>query len=199
MQEEKENQDKLITIIIPYYNVLEYTLELFKVLTPQLTDDIEVILIDDGCNEKELDNLKANIIHLDKNSGGASVPRNTGLDMAKGKYIVFIDADDLISDDFIETLKEATKEDWDYCYYSWKCRTCDVIIKDNPPYWNTCVWNCIYKKELIGDNRFNPDIIIGEDKDFNLRVRHGTYKSIEKIIYFYNIDVPNSLIKRTSV
>lgn len=187
--------NKLITIIIPYYNVLSYTKKLFEVLEPQLDDEIEVILVDDGCNEKELDNFKATVIHLDKNSGGASIPRNVGIDLAEGKYIVFIDSDDLVTNDYIKTLKEATKEDFDYCYFSWKTKDYDVIIKDEPPKWNTCVWNCIYKRELIGNERFNPDLRIGEDLEFNLRVRKGKYKGIPKIIYFYNIDTPNSLMK----
>ena len=187
--------NKLITIVIPYYNVLSYTKKLFEVLEPQLDDEIEVILVDDGCNEKELDNFKANVYHLNKNSGGASTPRNVGIDLAKGRYIVFIDSDDLVTNDYIKTLKEATKEEFDYCYFSWKTKDYDVIIEDEPPKWNTCVWNCIYKIELIGNERFNPDLRIGEDLEFNLRVRKGKHKAISKIIYFYNIDTPNSLMK----
>lgn len=191
----REEKIKLITIIIPYYNVLSYTLKLFDVLTPQLDETIEVIVIDDGCNETELDKLKAKVIHLEKNSGGASVPRNVGLDLAKGKYILFIDADDMITPDYVKTIKEKLKEDFDYCYISWECKTCKIIIEDKPPEWNTCVWNCIYKKELIGNIRFDPEIIIGEDKDFNIKVRKGKNTSIQKIIYYYNVDTPKSLTK----
>lgn len=53
----------LLSIIIPYYNTLQETKELFKILEPQLNDKVEVLLIDDGCNEKELDKLKARVIH----------------------------------------------------------------------------------------------------------------------------------------
>ena len=92
---------KKLSIIIPYYKTLEYTKKLFAVLEPQLTPQVEVILIDDGCNETELDNLKAKVIHLDKPSGNASHPRNVGLDNAKGEYIAFIDSDDLITNNYI--------------------------------------------------------------------------------------------------
>ena len=187
---------KLLSIIIPYYNVLQYTKELFRVLEPQLTEEIEVIIVDDGCGEKELDTLKAKVFHLKQNSGGASIPRNVGLDNASGDYIVFIDADDMISNDYIKTIVNATKNDFDFCYYSWKTKDYEVIIKDEPPSWNTCVWNCIYKRKLIGKERFKKEIIICEDLEFNNRVRHGKHMSIEKIIYFYNNDVPNSLMKR---
>ena len=41
-----------LSIIIPYYNALKYTKKLMKVLEPQITKDVEIIIVDDGCNEK---------------------------------------------------------------------------------------------------------------------------------------------------
>ena len=185
----------LISIITPYYKTLFKTKKLAKVLMPQLNENIEWIIIDDGCNQYELDKLNAKVIHLLKNSGGASIPRNVGLDVAKGKYILFVDSDDMVSNDYIKIIMNKLNEDFDYCYISWKSSFCDVVIQDKPPEWNCCVWNCIYKKELIGDNRFDPKLIIAEDYDFNKRVRKGKYTSITEIIYFYNNN-PNSLTKR---
>ena len=91
-----------LSIITPYYNTLKYTLRLAEILQPQLTKEIEWIIVDDGCNEKALDNLKAKVIHLPNNSGGASRPRNVALDIAKGDYIAFIDSDDIVRHDYIE-------------------------------------------------------------------------------------------------
>ena len=185
-----------LSIITPYYNVLGYTKELNKILETQLTDETEWIIIDDGCNEKELDKFKAKVIHLKDNSGGASVPRNIGLDIAKGKYIAFIDADDMISENYIEKiLEKINTEDFDYCYIGWQSPNFSIIIDDEPPEWNMCVWNCIYKKEIVGNERFNSEIIIGEDYDFNVRVRKGKRTSIKEYLYYYN-DTPNSLMKR---
>lgn len=191
-----KNEDLLISIITPYYNAREYIIELAKVLTPQLTNQIEWIIIDDGCNEKVLDNFRAKVIHLENNSGGASIPRNIGLDNAKGKYIVFIDADDLVSNDYIQIILNKAKEQWDYCYISWKGKSNRIIIENEPPKWNCCVWNCIYKRELIGNQRFKPELKIAEDYDFNNRVRKGKRANITKIIYHYNEDTPNSLTKQ---
>ena len=87
-------EDFLISIITPYYKTLHQTKHLAAILEPQLDDSIEWIIIDDGCHEQELDNLKAKVIHLENNSGGGSVPRNVGLDTARGQYILFIDSDD---------------------------------------------------------------------------------------------------------
>lgn len=191
-----KNEDLLISIITPYYNVREYIIELAKILTPQLTDQVEWIIIDDGCNEKVLDNFKAKVIHLENNSGGASIPRNIGLDNAKGKYIAFIDADDLVSPDYIQTILHKTKEEWDYCYISWKGKINQIIIREEPPKWNCCVWNCIYKRDLIGNERFKPELKMAEDYDFNNRVRKGKRANITKIIYYYNENTPNSLTKQ---
>lgn len=190
-----KKEDLLISIITPYYNTLEYTQELAKVLKPQLNKQVEWIIIDDGCNEKELDDLPANVIHLKENSGGASIPRNVGLDIAEGKYICFIDSDDLVSEDYLSTIIEKTKEDWEYCYFSWKGDHA-VIITDEPPTWNCCIWNCVYKKDLIGNTRFRPDLKMAEDYYFNQEVRKGKKGIINKIIYYYRVDSPNSLSKQ---
>lgn len=182
-----------LSIITPYYKTLNETLELAKILEPQLTKEVEWIIVDDGCSEKELDNIKAKVIHLDKPSGNASKPRNVGLDNAKGEYIAFIDSDDKVSPDYVKTILEETKEEWDYCYISWDWKQGEVIISNEPPEWNTCVWNCVYKKDLIGNTRFDLTKNIGEDEYFNKKVRKGKKHNITKVLYHYTWNRPNSL------
>lgn len=181
-----------LSIIIPYYKAIEYTERLMEVLEPQLTPEVEVIIVDDGCNEKKLDKYKANVVHLATNSKGASVPRNKGLDLAKGEYVTFIDADDMISEDYVATILEKIKSGFDYCFFSWNFKGEDIIIEEEPPWWNGSVCNCIYKRSLIGNERFKP-IRIGEDKEFNERVRKGKRENILKVLYHYNLDNPNSI------
>ena len=182
----------LLSIIIPTYNRNKYIVKLLDKLHSQIQDNVEVIVVDDH-SDIPLEESWFKYIYLEQNSGGASVPRNVGLDNAKGKYICFIDSDDMISDDYISTIIEATKECWDYCYFGWKSKY--TTITGEPPSWNCCVWNCIYKKDLIGSVRFNPKLKIAEDYEFNQKVRKGTYKVINKILYYYEVDTPNSLIK----
>lgn len=183
-----------LSIITPYYKTLKETQRLAETLELQLNDGVEWIIIDDGCNELELDKLKATVIHLDKNSGGASKPRNVGLDNAKGEYIVFIDSDDLVSDDYIsKILNKINTSTFDYCLFSWQfngIRKDEVIIEDEPPIWNCSVWNCIYKNTK---ERFNENLKIAEDYDFNLRARKGKKENIKDILYFYNDGRPESL------
>lgn len=181
----------LLTIIIPYFNTLEETKRLFDVLEPQLTDEIEVILIDDGCNEKELDKLKANIIHLPTNSGGASKPRNIGLDNAKGEYVAFIDSDDLVSEDYIETILPKLKTD--IIFISWRSEKHNVVVINKPPKWNCSVWSRVYRREII-NTRFDENLKIAEDWKFNQEFKYESYTHISKQIYYYNIR-ENSLIR----
>lgn len=186
-----------LSIIIPTYNRNEKLLKLLNILNMQITDEVEVIVIDDHSdNELKLDFPKwLKYIRLKENSGGASVPRNVGLDNANGEYIAFIDSDDTVKDNYIKTILDKTNEVWDYCFISWECNTHQIIIKDNPPKWNCCVWNCIYKRELIGNTRFNPELVIAEDYDFNQKVRKGKKANITEVLYYYEQFSPDSLVK----
>lgn len=191
----KEVSSVKLSIITPYYNALDYIKELAKILEPQLKNMVEWIIIDDGCHEAELDKFNAIVVHLPNNSGGASKPRNIGLDIAKGKFIAFIDSDDTVSPDYIEKIFNSFYTKYDYCYLGWDSPHYTIVIEDQPPSWNCCVWNCIYKKSLIGSKRFDEGLVIGEDYEFNNKVRIGIHHSIREVLYHYH-DTPNSLIKR---
>lgn len=190
-----EDLSTKLSIIIPTYNRNEYIVKLLDKLHNQMKDNVEVIVVDDH-SDIPLESSWFKYIYLDENSGGASIPRNVGLDNAKGRYICFVDADDMVSDDYIETILEKTKEDWEFCYISWQGKSNKVIIRDTAPTWNCCVWNCVYKRDLIGDKRFDPKLKMAEDYDFNRKVRNGKKANITKILYYYNEDTPNSLTKQ---
>lgn len=174
-----------LSIITPYYDCLEYTKKLRDVLEPQLKEDVEWIIVDDGCNEKELDDFNAIVIHLKENSGCAGIPRNIGLGLALGEYITFIDADDLVSHDFVEKiLNKIENEDFDYCLMSWYSDDFKIDVKNGRPEWNCSVWGIVYKDTLIRDKRFN-DCRIGEDYIFNKEVLSGKCAFIEDFLYYY--------------
>ena len=174
-----------LSIITSYYNSLEYTKELYEKLKPQLNDNVEWIIVDDGCSEVELDNFNAKVIHLEKNSGCAGIPRNVGLDLAQGEYITFIDSDDLVSYNFVsKILEKIDSEDFDYCLMSWWSDNFKIDVINGRPEWNCSVWGIVYKKELIGDIRFN-DIRVGEDWVFNREVLKGKRSIISDFLYYY--------------
>ena len=185
------------SIITPYYQALQYTKELAKTLEPQLTSEVEWIIVDDGCNEKALDDFKARVIHLKENSGGASVPRNEGLAAASGEYITFIDADDYVKPNYISTILNKIKtSNFDYCLFGWQGigpLNLTVKITDQAPEWNTAVWNCIYKKEKIKNIQFDKTLCIAEDEKFNLEARKGKKENILDILYVYRSGVQTGL------
>lgn len=186
-----------LAIIIPYYKTYDETKKLMDILIPQITDETEVFLIDDGCHDERLDQYKEkiNIIHLEENHG-LSYARNRGIERATGKYLTFIDSDDYVSDDYVKTIiDKINTSDFDYCYFSWKAMNSKMVvrIKDNPPTWNLAVWNAVYKTdyvELFDDNiRFMEDV----PWQIKMRAKNGKKEIIDKVLYYYNDGRPGSL------
>ena len=141
---------KFLSIIIPCYNAEPYINELLDCLNPQITDEVEVIVVDDGSDKPFVTDYKwATVIR--KENGGASSARNVGIDRSKSQYLAFIDADDLVSDKYIDTIiKTAKTEKFDYCYMSWKTLPQGIqmeiklkSVEDKFPPYNLCVWNRI--------------------------------------------------------
>ena len=102
--------DKLVSVIVPVYNVDRYLGRCIKSIMQQSYRNLEIILVDDGsldgcphiCDKwSERDN-RIHVIH--KTNGGLSSARNAGLKVAKGEYIAFLDCDDCIHTIFIEHL-----------------------------------------------------------------------------------------------
>jgi len=100
----------LISIIVPVYKVEEYLDECITSIINQTYENIEICLVDDGspdgcpekCDQWGLKDSRINVIH--KKNGGLSDARNIGIDNANGKLIAFVDSDDYISEEYIETL-----------------------------------------------------------------------------------------------
>ena len=195
---------KILSIIIPCYNAEPYINELLQTLDRQINDSVEVLIIDDGSAKPFSTNYKWATVIRQKN-GGAAAARNTGLDKATGEYVAFIDADDLVVDNYINTiLKKISVEHFDYCYLSWKAFggwNCNVqlnSIEDKFPPFNLCLWNRIYKRDMIGDVRLNTNKPIAEDAEFIRDVKEtGKKKSfIHEYMYLYRSNTPNSLTKK---
>ena len=93
----------LISIIIPVYNREKYIEECLNSILSQTFNDYEILLIDDGsndntgiiCDKYAEENKKIKVFH--KKNGGVSSARNLGLRCAKGKWIIFVDSDDVLA------------------------------------------------------------------------------------------------------
>ncbi|MCP1166352.1 glycosyltransferase [Bacillus sp. 1813sda1] len=110
----------LISVILPIYNVEMYIEECLSSLVHQTigVENLEVIMVNDCSTDntgKVLDQYAENYnnfkaIHLEKNCGAPGKPRNIGIDIAKGKYLIFMDPDDYIPADAYETLFNIAEE-----------------------------------------------------------------------------------------
>ena len=103
----------LITVIIPVYNIENYLEKCVYSVMNQTYRNLQIILVDDGsvdssgkiCDELALKDQRIQVIH--KENGGPSDARNTGINLAEGKYIGFVDGDDYIDNDMYEALYTA--------------------------------------------------------------------------------------------
>lgn len=103
-------KNSLISIIIPVYNVEKYLDKCLKSIINQTYTNLEIILIDDGskdksgsiCDKFEKEDNRIKVIHTE--NCGVSHARNTGLELMKGEYYIFIDSDDYIKNNMIENL-----------------------------------------------------------------------------------------------
>lgn len=195
-----------LSIIIPAYNAEPYIDQLMQTLKLQITDEVEVIVIDDGSKIPYLPPYEWIRLERFEDNRGVSAARNHGIDLAQGDYIAFIDADDLVADNYIQLiLDKIDAEHFDYCYLSWKTIGHDwnytvqlKSIEDKFPPFNLCVWNRIYKRSFIKNIRFNVLKRCAEDAEFirKLHEDKGKKAFIPDIIYYYRSDTPNSITER---
>ena len=196
----------LLSIIIPAYNTQRYLSDLIKDFTRQLNklsnpNEVEIIIID-GSDIDYTEYYKEYcekypITYYKKINDTAAASRNYGIDHTTGKYIVFVDSDDRIADNFLSAIldKIKTVKEFDCCYYSWRIvgRYRDTfIITDKPPEWNWCLWIRVWSRKYIGDVRFPENMNVAEDERFIREVCGGNnhdpnckYVHIENILYFY--------------
>lgn len=103
------HNDKLLSIIVPVYNTEKYLADCLSCLLEQQYRNIEIICINDGSTDQSLAILEryagfdSRITILNQQNKGQSNARNNGLNIAKGAFITFVDADDYISPDALST------------------------------------------------------------------------------------------------
>lgn len=112
-----QQKNDLVTVIIPVYNVEDYLDACLDSVAKQTYHNIEIILVDDGspdacpamCDAWAAQDGRIKVIH--KENGGMSDARNAGISQASGKWIVFIDSDDVVSPQLVEILVREAKTD----------------------------------------------------------------------------------------
>ncbi len=189
----------IVSIIIPAYNVEKYIGHTLSSLLAHNSSAIEILIINDGSSDqteqvinKTVERSGArNVMVFSKANGGVSSARNFGLDRASGEYVYFLDGDDYVADDFIDsmlTLLDRHKPQalhWPYDLvdeagavvrrFPYKAdvasprtglETLNSILLDR----STRIWtgSIAYRRDLLTDHklRFTQGCTVGEDLEF---------------------------------
>ena len=105
-----------ISIIIPVYNAEQNIKKCVNSIIPQLTEEDEILLLNDGSTDnsllvlRELEKQWENIRVIDKKNEGVALTRNRGIQEARGKYICFVDNDDFVDADYISVFYSAIQQ-----------------------------------------------------------------------------------------
>ena len=106
MSVSSETSNPLVSVCIPAYNCEKYIIETIHSIINQTYNNLEIIVVDDGSTDDTVTNLNsisdARFKYITKSNRGAAAARNTALAVSKGKFIKFMDADDLINTNCIE-------------------------------------------------------------------------------------------------
>lgn len=208
--------EPLISVIVPAYNAEKTVAKCIKSIQKNTYKNLEIIVVNDGSKDKTREAVEAlcedrRIILINKKNGGVSRARNTGIDIAKGEYIAFIDSDDYISEDYFEKLITPCIEnnaDVSCCVYQMvdpkgnKIKHNRKKITDEffitPQQIADNYFECldmgfvnfvfrIYKKSAVENIRFSETLKWGEDGSFNLELFKKSNKIFvsPKEMYFY--------------
>lgn len=191
------NNDKKVSIVVPIYNREKFLDKCIKSLTNQTYKNVEIILVDDGstdnslevCNNYAKNDNRIKVIH--KENGGVQSARNRGIDEATGYYLCFTDADDYVSEKFIENFIKV------YDSGNYECVVCgfykvdqdynlllkneNLVCLDIPIYeserwalyferFGCYVWNHMFVTDIVKKYKvqFDKEVIIFDDTAFTM-------------------------------
>lgn len=208
----------MISVIIPVYNKKDYLDSAIRSILEQEYQKFEIILVDDGstdgcsllCDQYQREFNKIKVIH--QKNFGVSAARNAGLSLAKGEYILFLDADDLLGNDCLKScLVFCEEKNVDFIQFGMirsDTKVRDIRVRQD---WRVfskrevlnlfykrkkitpLVCGCLYKKELLSFLRFDEKIHLGEDTLFKFEV----LKKCKTVGFTENKWYLNSIIENT--
>ena len=217
--ENSMEQTPTVSVVIPVYNAGRFLWACVNSVRNQTFSDWEAILVDDGSTDKSVgicdkvvhDEPRFSVIH--KENGGVSSARNAGIEAARGKYLAFLDADDLMTPTYLEKMVDAMETygtdlaicsyerfrgDWTQKYVFTRYST--VLMKERSQFltvytdsrtnlFGVSIWAKLYRMAYIreGNLQFDPEITYEEDCDFNVRYLAyvHTVAALGEIMYRY--------------
>ncbi len=209
-----------LCIIIPNYNKAQWIGELLDSLLPQITDEVQIILIDDASTDNSVEIIRNHPIFdkitfiQNESNRWCSATRNTGLEYVRSNVLekpwyCFIDSDDFVKPNYIQTLLGYIEDNQFDCYVFKH----DLYDETNKEYVPICITTTDSPKEgdITGDDQlaiytrlFNWNCFeefnmsndfrqrhCGEDLEYTVRVaKEKKIKYTDDIIYTYRLDVP---------
>lgn len=214
------------SVIIPIYNAEKTLARCLDSILRQPFSDYELLLINDGSGDGSGEISAAyarrypQIRYFPKENGGVSSARNLGLEQAKGEYILFVDSDDYVSQDYFALLSHTLESnavdllmfgyrnfggvstEWDAgeFYENAEVGVAEQISSAARKYLFSSLWSKAFKRQIIEQHniRFANDLAIGEDQAFifTYAMHIRSIGSIED--HLYNVDVSdgNSLSRK---
>lgn len=207
------------SIIIPIYNSEKTIKACVESIACSPFSDYEIILVNDGSTDKSGEECKSlaecfsPVRYFYKENGGVSSARNLGLSKAEGKYILFVDSDDTVSENYFETLNKMTENDCEL--YEFSCRLFDgedeEIRKETDAVYKTegeavnalcaeiinrrinTLWTKVYLNERIKrlNLKFSDTLYIGEDQLFVITYALGVESFLTSSEILYNVSLLN--------
>lgn len=201
-----------LSLIIPVYNAERYIGQcLDSLLNQNLPDqDYEIVCVNDGSKDRSLSilegyaNVHANIRIVNKENGGVTTARNAGLDAAKGDFIWFIDADDLVKENILAQLKAMVPDTGCdrivFGAYEFTDQMTEELLErsrtgqleTNTSWYDAVVWRSMLRKAFLREHNLYfryPELTHGEDGLFMYEVTldNPVTVSTEEVLYFYRV------------
>lgn len=222
-----KNMDIKLSIIVPVYGVEKYILEFAQSLICQLNSNVELIVVNDGTKDKSINIFKNyvqkkikeidNIVWLEQENQGQSVARNYGISVAQGKYITFLDPDDMVENNYVYEILKAIELEPEIIHFNAKVYLQidnnleymkDLkLVEDNNLFFSTekdiielydkkiwFSWLRVVKKDFISINMFQPNIIFEDILAFSKIYRKiKKIKNIDQKLVKYRVHSKNSI------
>lgn len=217
----------VVSILVSVYNVSKYLRQCLDSLVNQTLKEIEIICVNDGSTDSSAEILEEyaeadeRVIIVNKQNGGLPSARNAGLDVARGKYVGFVDGDDYVDADMYRRMYNAAR-----------INEADIVVcgghpfpdEDKAPAWlkdalsprdityrtggaealftergaKPFLWRDLVRRELIEENKFRLDekIVVGEDQAFQFKIFPAAQKItfMQDKLYYYRYSRPESIM-----
>lgn len=221
------NSYPLVTVIIPIYNVEKYLNKCIESVVAQTYSNLEIILINDGSTDDSKNIIEKwtkkdkRIVYIYQKNQGLSAARNSGLDVARGDWIAFVDSDDFISKNYIQEMIQVATSDMTDLVICQINKTIGNKISsitsssqmgeyNSQQFWKlffekksdealVVAWNKLYSKKIFNNLRYKRGII-NEDEQilYSVIKRCRRIVIIPQALYFYRLSRKDSIMTKVN-